>query len=124
MKALKLLFVITILLTPFLVSGQQEDVIDNKNELIEAAKNCNYASVSEVLKNGFSVNATDEYGKTALHWAIVCGNPEVIKLLLFYNADVQIADFNGMKPIDYARLFEQNEIVMILQDKVKENISM
>ncbi|UZR94229.1 ankyrin repeat domain-containing protein [Chondrinema litorale] len=124
MKTFKLLLIFVLLLPIVEIKAQNEIVVDENQQLIEATKNCDYTAVSDFLKNGLTVNVKDEEGKTPLHWAVICGNPDLIRLLLFYKAEVQFTDDKGMSALDYAKLFEQHEVINLLQSQVKESISM
>ena len=53
-----------------------------------------------LFKYGADVNAQDEEGQTALHYACSVGYESVIQILLKSSADKAISDNEGLKPID------------------------
>ena len=60
--------------------------------------------------NSAEVNAQDEDGQTALHYACSIGYESVIQTLLEASADKTISDSEGLKPID-----------VIKNDEIKAN---
>jgi ankyrin repeat protein len=48
------------------------------------------------------VDLKDGDGQTALHYAASCGHADVVKFLLDNGADPNVADTEGMLPIDVA----------------------
>lgn len=60
------------------------------------------------------------YEPTVLHIAVVCGDINVIKLLLDFGADVYALDGNGESVIDTAYHFNKKHIIKIID---KENYS-
>lgn len=61
--------------------------------LMQAVERNDVADV--LLKNGANVNAQNEFGKTALMYAIQYNNKDVISLLLLHNADVNLMTFSS-----------------------------
>jgi len=55
-----------------------------------------------VTKRHANVNSQDKDGKTALWWAAFHGNLELVKFLLDKNADADIEDNLGQKPLHIA----------------------
>ena len=53
------------------------------------------------LINKTNVNEQDNYGKTAMHWAVILGdkNLEIVKYLISLNADLNIKDKEGKTPV-------------------------
>ena len=45
-------------------------------------------TVDRMLREGMAVDVTNEDGRTALHWATLCNQTDVIKRLLHEGADV------------------------------------
>lgn len=43
-----------------------------ENEFCEAAKNENISALINLLKEGVSVNAFDDFGRSALHYGVKC----------------------------------------------------
>lgn len=60
-----------------------------------------------------TVNGSSKYG-TPLMAAVVKGETGIVRLLLKQNADVAIADAQGITALHYATMFKQKEIVTLL----------
>ena len=60
------------------------------------------------------INARDNGGKTALHWAALYGQEKVMELLLAEKADVNSLDEDGFTPLHWAATFDQSEAVKVL----------
>jgi len=84
--------------------------------LIHAVKTCSYTTVLSVLKGNVDINEIDLKGKTPLHHAVLCGNPDIVSLLLLHQADPFVEDEAGIQPLGYAKLFHQSVIVDLLLD--------
>ncbi|MEB3196651.1 MAG: ankyrin repeat domain-containing protein [Candidatus Sericytochromatia bacterium] len=70
-----------------------------ENELIEAAYAGLLPKVQKLLSEGTSVEAQDENGYTALHWAAQSGWPLTSKALLAKGANVNARDYQGRTPL-------------------------
>jgi hypothetical protein len=53
----------------------------------------------ELIASGADVNAQDDQGKTALHWAVIIDNENICRTLVAAGADVNIPDKNDMTPL-------------------------
>ncbi|HTY89458.1 MAG TPA: ankyrin repeat domain-containing protein, partial [Candidatus Acidoferrum sp.] len=53
-----------------------------------------------LLQGGANVNATNEFGWTALHLAVSSGNQKLVELLLAHKADVNVRNNQGKTPLD------------------------
>lgn len=93
-------------------SFSQVDSIDYR--LINAVKSCDYTKVNTAIGVTSDVDYADSSGKTALHYGVICGNPELVSLLLLHHANPLVEDKGGMTPLDYAELYEQSIIIEIL----------
>lgn len=72
--------------------------------------------VKDVLKNDSDVNAR-RFGKTPLMLAAMGNSPELINLLLDKGADINATDtFTGKTALDYAKEFNQKQMIKILQE--------
>jgi hypothetical protein len=55
---------------------------------------------------GSNINDQDEYnGYTALHYAVILGRMDIVKVLLQHRARVNVQDDNGMTPLDLGKSF-------------------
>ena len=66
--------------------------------------------------SAMNINNKDEHhGYTALHYAAIMGRSDVVKLLLQYQARVNIQDNDGRTPLDHAALSDNSEVVKLLE---------
>ncbi len=70
-------------------------------DLLEASFCANLEDIRDFLKNG-DANYSDPFGHTALHWAAMNGNNEVIKILINYGANINALNNAGTPPIFFA----------------------
>ncbi|XP_007445113.2 ankyrin repeat domain-containing protein 22-like, partial [Python bivittatus] len=76
--------------------------------LIKSAKQVSKSKQNEnlikmLLRAGADVNATDDSGRTALHYACEMKNQSIIPLLAEAGADLSIKDKDEETPLDIAR---------------------
>ena len=70
----------------------------------------------ELLQRGADVNKRDRnHGQTALHWSAMKNNTDAIRLLLENGASTTIKDAVGRTPIDWAREYNSQEALLLLQ---------
>jgi ankyrin repeat protein len=81
------------------------------------AVDCEFSGdlVEYLIKAGCSVNAQDQTGRTALHYACDLENSEIVDSLLRNGADPRIKDNTGLSPLDEAT--ENEEIFDLLKEK-------
>ncbi len=65
------------------------------------------AEANYLLSQGALINATDQTGQTALHWAAVRGSLPVIETLLRNNADYELKDNRGYTATHVAAQYGQ-----------------
>eukprot|EP00429_Kryptoperidinium_foliaceum_P047131 CAMPEP_0176106506 /NCGR_PEP_ID=MMETSP0120_2-20121206/53448_1 /TAXON_ID=160619 /ORGANISM="Kryptoperidinium foliaceum, Strain CCMP 1326" /LENGTH=1202 /DNA_ID=CAMNT_0017440629 /DNA_START=57 /DNA_END=3665 /DNA_ORIENTATION=+ len=70
--------------------------------------------VTMLLHNGAYMEARDHNGCTALMFAVANGDEAVAKRLLTAQANVNVKDFEGHMPLDYARNFKHEVMVKML----------
>lgn len=76
----------------------------------------NIRQVKKCIKRGDDLNALDEEGYTALHWAVEEGYFEITKLLLDCGADINQRDKGGLTPLHLALYEKQSDIAIQLID--------
>lgn len=64
----------------------------DRRRLPDAAQSNNIEGVRLMLEAGWPVDATGDYGLTALQWASWHGNAEMVRLILGYNPQVELKD--------------------------------
>ncbi|HEY9405775.1 MAG TPA: ankyrin repeat domain-containing protein [Pyrinomonadaceae bacterium] len=107
---LSLLLLLLLPATPAVLAAQ-----DQKEELFNAARKGDAATVKALLDRGVDVNTKFRYGATALSYASDKGHVEVVKLLLERKADVNVKDtFYGATPIIWAAQKGHAEVVAAL----------
>ena len=85
--------------------------------LLEAAEDDAIAEVRELLDLGVNVNARDERGRTALHWASDNRHPDIVKMLIDTGADLEIQeDEDGNTAFALASFNGHSDIVRMLID--------
>jgi ankyrin repeat protein len=70
--------------------------------------------VNELLNIGANPNDSDINGSTSLHFAVMMGDLEIVKSLLKHDADMELLDNKKRKPIDYALIKDNKEIIELL----------
>jgi ankyrin repeat protein len=70
-----------------------------KSEIADAAMRGDAAAVRALLAKKVNVNAPQNDGSTALHWAVQRGNAELINLLVRAGANVKAATREGVTPL-------------------------
>lgn len=79
----------------------------------------NLKTVRLLIEKGANVNVMDTDGWTPLHWALKRGYDMGVKLLLSYNADVNIKNKMGMTALDFANFNKSYEIRRIFKKMSK-----
>src|ERR1700730_8915983 len=119
---LPLLLLVTLLLSPLLVRGQNPKQELN-DQLFEAARKGDAAAVTALLDQGADVNAKFRYGTTALFKAAERGNTEVVKVLLARGADVNVKDtFYSATAMTWALSNKHIEVVRALLEKSADSV--
>jgi len=99
-------------------SGQPMSKDPSLNRLLFAIVNRDVPLVRQVLRARHSnLNSLDTWGTTALIHAIsadINQEPELVRALIKYGADVNLPDRTGTSPLIAAVLFEQHELVRLL----------
>lgn len=91
-----------------------------------AVQNKNKGIIEALISAGANVNAANNHGLTALHWAIsgsMHGNDHawyVVSLLLQNGADLYVKDFRGKTPLDMATSDMLMKIQREFPDKIRQ----
>jgi len=83
--------------------------------VVEAAMNGDVAMLRTLLEQGMDVNAREGDGTTALHWAALKGDAEVVGILLASGADLEAVTRNGdYTPLHMAAMEGHAEVARML----------
>ena len=106
-----------------LQNGADAESLDSYNGtgLIRAAERGHVEVVTELLETDIEVDHVNDLGWTALLEAIILGDggprhTRVVRLLVEAGADVNLADGEGVTPLEHARRRHHGEIARILED--------
>ncbi|XP_078079706.1 ankyrin repeat domain-containing protein 22 [Mustelus asterias] len=83
--------------------------------IMESKKSRNEMLIKMLLNAKVDVNATDNKGNSALHYACQMKNKRIVSVLAKANADVSIANKNGETPLDIATRLKFPQIATMLQ---------
>jgi hypothetical protein len=89
--------------------------LDLGRDFIEAVKKGHVALAEAFLAKGADVNARDQGGGPALHWAVGGGKAEIVRLLLGHGADPAARDRNGLTAGEVAARRGRAEIAGLLR---------
>lgn len=85
-------------------------------DLIANVKNQNITAVRQMLNNGEDVNAQNEQGSTALHYAIALDDAEMTRLLIENGANLYVANNKGWTPLKIAEKKNVKNVTAVLQE--------
>ena len=88
----------------------------SEQQLIEAVKAENIASVKELIESGIDVNQVDEQGWTPLNWAAGRGNLDIARLLVEHGADIFKVGRDLRTPYMIALAAGRVEVVKFLRE--------
>ena len=83
--------------------------------LHRAATTGHASVITELIKAGADVKATDDAGLVPLHFAVHFGDEGCIALLLAHGADVHKADHEGTTPMKLAVYLKCKKIIEMLK---------
>ena len=93
------------------------------DQLFEAARKGDAATVTALLDKGADVNAKFRYGQTALFKAAERGHASVVKVLLDRGADVKVQDtFYRATAMTWALDNDHTEVVRLLLEKSPDSV--
>uniref|UniRef100_A0A8R1HLA5 ANK_REP_REGION domain-containing protein n=2 Tax=Caenorhabditis japonica TaxID=281687 RepID=A0A8R1HLA5_CAEJA len=71
------------------------DTVEDKNVVIDCAREVNPVNLKKVLTRGAYVNVYSQYGNTALHTATQRGFPEIVRILITHGADRSLLNYQN-----------------------------
>ncbi|RUM60358.1 MAG: hypothetical protein DSY53_00845 [Persephonella sp.] len=107
---------LSFLLSIFIFSCNHIDTSTPDRMLLTASKSGNIEYVKLAIAKGANLNAKDDKGSTALHWAVYYGYKDIVRLLIMQGANPYITDNYGLTPIDVARFNQKTEILKIFKE--------
>ncbi|HRW08344.1 MAG TPA: ankyrin repeat domain-containing protein [Caldilineaceae bacterium] len=106
-----------------LANGADVHSLDSYNGtgLIRAADRGHVEIIAELLQTDIDIDHVNRLGWTALLEAVILGDggprhTEVVRLLVDAGADINLADSNGVTPLDHARQRSYDAMVTILEN--------
>lgn len=78
--------------------------------LIDYVKLGNITKIQELIAQGVDLNVQDEYGYTALIWAVSHSKYDISKLLLNAGADKDITDRWGCNALYWANFYTDKKV--------------
>ena len=98
--------------------GATTSTRSESNTLCYAVRSGNLRAVKEQLANGADINAGDnEFGITALSWAVLLDDAKIAKFLIEKGAEVNANSRDGSTPLHSAAFLGRAEIVELLIQK-------
>jgi ankyrin repeat protein len=71
--------------------------------------------IDPLIEKGSKINFQDRLGRTAIMIAVERENIGIVKKLLKYNPDTEIADFSGKSVYDYLAFVRKREIKKLFE---------
>lgn len=97
---------------------EREKQISLEKKFIQFSQSAeDIGNLKELLAKKVSINAQDNEGKTALHWASQLRRADVIQFLLKKGADPNLQDVQGITPLMYAVNNNHSTIIELLLEK-------
>ena len=80
--------------------------------LHDAVKELDYAKVRRLIKTGVNIDEGNDIGVTPLHWAVIRGDSNILKLLIQNGADINSKDKYDHMPIHKTIVTKQNGAIL------------
>ena len=80
--------------------------------------------VIELLEMGAQLEETNKYGHNALIWACMCGNAEVVRILLEKKSNIAHQALDGRTCLHFACEYAKSRVVGCIFDVLFERFSM
>ncbi len=94
--------------------------MENEEKLLLAAENGEIAKAKKLISSGVDVNAKNDDGWTALHWASRNGHTEIVKLLIKAWASVNTKNNYGLTALMLASMYGHTEVAKFLINSVAD----
>lgn len=93
----------------------------NLHDFFKASIENNMPKIRDLLQLGVNINSTDKDGNTALHYACMYSQINIIKYLIEKGANLNSENLFGQKPIDFAIIYSPNDEIITLLNPEKPN---
>ena len=93
-------------------------------EIIKAIKEKSYNTIKYLIESGYDINEKDEYGWTALMYAVDSNDLKAVNQLIKQGAEINIQDIDGNTPLMLASFIDAREIEKILVFTENANINL
>jgi Ankyrin repeats (many copies) len=104
-------------------NGNAQDRYYRDTPLINAVFQGHVEFARMLLERGAVIDAQNDNGETALHWAINGRFTQAVQLLLEHGADVNVRDKYGHTPSDLTPFYGNQEIVELLSAYSAESVN-
>ncbi|EAX90656.1 ankyrin repeat protein, putative [Trichomonas vaginalis G3] len=74
-----------------------------------------------LISYGAKINDKDKSGRTALIWAVITQDKDIIELLISHGININERDKSGKTALDYASKFNTNAIVELILNGAKRH---
>lgn len=96
----------------------------NSKKLLKFSKSGNYDKVNMILKIGnVDINHIDDYGRSAIFYAVIFNIRNLVRLLISYGANVNVVDKSGRNPVSYAAESGYNTLLNTIFNKYDSSSS-
>uniref|UniRef100_A0A0A9Z7P8 Ankyrin-1 n=3 Tax=Lygus hesperus TaxID=30085 RepID=A0A0A9Z7P8_LYGHE len=96
-----------------------EERINMSTEAYEAIARGDMTVVARLIDGGMDFNATDEEGRTYLHYAVSSGKVHLVESLIDHGAKVNVKSKKGNTPLHTAALLGSADICEVLMKRVE-----
>ncbi|KAG4107372.1 ankyrin [Neocallimastix lanati (nom. inval.)] len=104
------------------IENENGEIRSVTNSLIYAAKHSNNIFAEELIRNGSTINDTDEHDNNALIYALINKNTKLVKLLLSHNIDCNYSNINNKSPIIIAINNDDSVSFKLIIDSINNSI--
>jgi ankyrin repeat protein len=94
---------------------QQQQNTNERYALHDAVQHSDIERVQLLISQGFNLDELDELGNSPLHWAVMGGYYDIVKLLLEAKANPNVISDDGFTPTWSAEDFYLTEIADLLR---------
>ena len=94
-----------------------------KTDIIKVVNNNDVELVKKIIPT-VNIDFRDKNGRTAIFYACINGNYEMCKTLIDNGAEIDIVDDRNLKPIHYAVMVNNSNIIQLLTSHCKYDLKL